>query len=54
MSPVLADLLNIRLIINSRLVLTKREFVYSNIFKLLDVALLQTVTLLLVYYLQEY
>ena len=54
MSPVLADLLNIRLIINSRSV--KRpgaSLFYSNIFRLLDVALLKAVALLLVYNLQE-
>ena len=54
MSPVLADLLNIRLIINSRSV--KRpgaSLIYSNIFRLLDIALLKAVALLLVYNLQE-
>ena len=54
MSPVLADLLNIRLIINSRTVKRPGASLFcSNIFRLLDVALLQAITLLLVYNLQE-
>ena len=53
MSPVLADLLNIRLIINSRPVTSGASLFYCNILKLLDVALLKAITLLLVYNLQE-